>query len=112
MLAVLQHYASRAPVYPRCALILLLMCARVPGPPLHACAPTQSRKRCLSRTFLYIQSIVFVLAKARAKKRVHEIASFTVFFCWNAYLCSHLQVCGRLLFHTLSGTSVITGYHR
>ena len=41
---------------------------------------------------MYIQSIVFVLAKARAKKRVHEIASYAVFFCWNAYLCSHLQV--------------------
>ncbi|CAM9338931.1 unnamed protein product [Ectocarpus sp. 12 AP-2014] len=46
---------------------------------------------CVSRTFLYVQSIVFVLAKARAKKRVHELLSYVVFFCWNAYLCSHLE---------------------
>ncbi|CAM9346423.1 unnamed protein product [Ectocarpus sp. 8 AP-2014] len=46
---------------------------------------------CVSRTFLYVQSIVFVLAKARAKKRVHELLSYVIFFCWNAYLCSHLQ---------------------
>lgn len=51
--------------------------------------------RCVSRTFLYVQSIVFVLVKARAKKRVHELASYAVFFCWNAYLCSHLQVVER-----------------
>lgn len=49
----------------------------------------------MSRTFLYVQSIVFVLVKARAKKRVHELASYLVFFCWNAYLCSHLQVVER-----------------
>lgn len=48
--------------------------------------------RCVSRTFLYIQSIVFVLTKKRAKNRVHELASFVVFFCWNVFLCSHLQV--------------------
>lgn len=46
----------------------------------------------MSRTFLYVQSIVFVLAKKRAKNRVHELASFVVFFSWNAYLCGHLQV--------------------
>eukprot|EP00903_Cladosiphon_okamuranus_P018894 g17377.t1 len=63
---------------------------------------------CVSRTFLYIQSIVFVLAKARAKKRVLEIASYVVFFCWNAYLCSHLQgawprACYFLVSHAVSG---------
>lgn len=59
--------------------------------PVHARCP-RTTTRCLSRAFLYVQSIVFVLAKARAKKRVHEIASYAVFFCWNAFLCSHLQV--------------------
>lgn len=71
-------------------------------PPPYALPPRKRRfytaqtttddQRCVSRTFLYVQSIVFVLTKKRAKHRVHELASFTVFFCWNAYLCSHLQV--------------------
>lgn len=48
--------------------------------------------RCVSRVFLYIQSLVFVLTKKRAKKRLLELASYFIFFSWNAYLCAHLQV--------------------
>ncbi|CAM9620841.1 unnamed protein product, partial [Choristocarpus tenellus] len=63
---------------------------------------------CISRAFLYVQSIVFILSKTRAKHRVHEIAAYAVFFGWNGYLCSLFeggwnQAGYFLLAHAVSG---------